>query len=60
MDETICCPYCGEEIDLVIDLGGGGSQEYIEDCAVCCKPIRIIVAVDEEGDLRAIPARLDE
>jgi hypothetical protein len=34
------CPYCGEPIDSYVDPGGGERQEYIEDCAVCCRPIR--------------------
>jgi hypothetical protein len=36
----ILCPYCGEPTDTFIDEGGGDVQEYIEDCAVCCRPIR--------------------
>jgi len=34
------CPYCGEPIESYVDPGGGEQQEYIEDCAVCCRPIR--------------------
>jgi hypothetical protein len=60
VDDLISCPYCGEECELFLDEGGGGSQDYIEDCQVCCKPMRITVAVDENGDLRAHAARLDE
>ena len=32
------CPYCGEVGEAVLDLSAG-DQTYIEDCAVCCKPI---------------------
>lgn len=32
------CPYCGEGVEAVLDLSGG-DQHYIEDCAVCCRPI---------------------
>ena len=60
MDQLISCPYCGEEIELFLDQGGGASQDYIEDCQVCCKPMRINVAVDGEGDLSAQASRLDE
>jgi hypothetical protein len=42
------CPYCGETIELVLDLSAGG-QEYIEDCEVCCRPITICVSVSTEG-----------
>ena len=32
------CPYCGAEVELLLDAGGGAEQEYIEDCEVCCRP----------------------
>lgn len=34
------CPYCWEEISILVDLTAGG-QSYIEDCEVCCQPITI-------------------
>lgn len=43
------CPYCGEPILLLIDHSAG-SQHYIEDCPVCCRPIQILVSVDVTGD----------
>jgi hypothetical protein len=49
----VTCPYCGEPIDTWPDPGGGERQEYIEDCSVCCRPIRFVAAYDEElGDYR--------
>lgn len=48
--ESVRCPYCGESIDLVID-DSVDQQNYIEDCHVCCRPINVSVAVDEEGAL---------
>ena len=38
---SLSCPYCGEPIEVYVDLGGGEQQEYIEDCSVCCRPIRL-------------------
>lgn len=35
---VIACPYCGEAFDTTADWSAG-SQEYTEDCAVCCRPI---------------------
>lgn len=32
------CPSCFEEIDTFPDPGGGEHQEYVEDCALCCRP----------------------
>lgn len=37
-DATFICDGCGEEIVVRIDLSGGGEQEYVEDCPVCCQP----------------------
>lgn len=47
MDEIehfFICPYCCEEISMLLDCSQGG-QSYIEDCEVCCKPIEIIFQV---------------
>ena len=43
------CPYCGELNELAVDPGGGSSQSYVEDCHVCCRPWRVTVAFDREG-----------
>ena len=37
---SVDCPYCGERISVTVDDGALG-QDYIEDCAVCCRPIEI-------------------
>ena len=42
----IQCPYCGESIEILVDDSAGG-QHYVEDCQVCCRPISITVAVDD-------------
>lgn len=41
------CPYCGEEIQLVIDCSVS-IQDYIEDCQVCCRPINIHLTIEDE------------
>jgi hypothetical protein len=45
----VTCPYCGEEIELAIDPGGGSVQEYVEDCEVCCRPLQLTVSWDAHG-----------
>lgn len=35
------CPYCFQKISMLLDLSEDGSQTYIEDCEVCCRPIQI-------------------
>ena len=36
------CPYCGEMIDILIDLSIE-TQEYTEDCSVCCRPMVVTI-----------------
>ncbi len=55
----IQCPYCGEQITLVIDCSAG-SQQYIEDCQVCCRPMIVRVTIDEEGYPQVEAHRDDE
>jgi len=43
------CPYCGERITIPLDPSGGRSQEYVEDCQVCCQPCHVHVSYDENG-----------
>lgn len=47
IEKTVFCPYCGEAINVLID-GSLTSQEYIEDCQVCCRPILFKVRVEAE------------
>ena len=48
----VICPYCGEANEVSVDPGGGATQEYVEDCQVCCRPWRIVVAFDGDGAAR--------
>lgn len=52
---TVNCPYCGELIELVLDLSVA-EQDYIEDCFVCCRPIQIHVEASD-GELNHIEVR---
>lgn len=45
----IACPYCGETIEIALD-GSVPEQQYTEDCQVCCRPIVMHVAVDDDGE----------
>ena len=49
-ERTISCPYCGESINVLIDVEDM-EQEYIEDCQVCCRPITFVVSSSINGDL---------
>lgn len=48
-EASYVCDACGEEIVVPLDLSAGSSQEYVEDCPVCCRPNVVHVEVDEDG-----------
>jgi len=47
-DFEILCPWCGEPIWIQIEVDVRG--ELIQDCEVCCQPIRLYVTRDGWGD----------
>ena len=44
-ERRIRCPFCGESMTVVVDVSAG-SQSYIEDCEICCRPMQISTQVD--------------
>ena len=48
--KQISCPYCGEP-SLVMIEAIGESQEYIEDCQVCCRPMVFLISEDDQGGI---------
>ena len=50
--ETITCPYCWEAIEIALDLSVE-SQQQVEDCSVCCRPI-VIRYSTAGGELTAL------
>lgn len=56
IETTVQCPYCWEEFSLLVDASVD-SQEYVEDCEVCCRPIDFVVEVDEQDQV-VVQARL--
>ena len=49
-EQFFICPHCGESISVLLDLSVL-SQEYIEDCEVCCRPIEIKYQVGEDDEV---------
>jgi transcription elongation factor Elf1 len=43
------CPWCGSPLVLQIDCTAG-DQRYVEDCAVCCQPFSVRVAISAGGE----------
>jgi transcription elongation factor Elf1 len=48
VEHSFDCPYCGEEITMVLDTSVP-RQTYVEDCEVCCHPIEISFTVEDES-----------
>jgi hypothetical protein len=51
-EASYICDACGEEIVIPLDPSAGASQEYVEDCPVCCRPNVIHVEFEELGESR--------
>ena len=46
-------------MEIFVDPAGGGFQEYVEDCSVCCRSSSVKVTVDKDGMSFAELAPLD-
>ena len=55
----IMCPYCGEFQQTDVDISGG-SQDYWQDCQICCCPILFEVSVDANHQCQVNVRRDDE
>ncbi len=47
-ESRVQCPYCFEWVDLELDPETRG--ELIHDCDVCCRPWRVVVHWNEDGN----------
>ena len=56
---VVDCPYCGEPFSTTLELTDG-SQAYIEDCPVCCRPIEFRLTVGLDGEGYQLEARRDD
>lgn len=45
-DVPLQCPYCGETINVIVDCSIE-QQEYVEDCQVCCQPIKLEIMIQK-------------
>ena len=57
--EPVDCPYCGEHFETEVDCYSG-SQDYIEDCPVCCRPIEFHLEVGLDDGLASLTTRRDD
>jgi len=52
VSESIQCPFCGQEFDLLIDTSVE-TQRFTTDCEVCCRPFEV-VAECEPGEILSL------
>ena len=50
MEYFFTCPYCWDEISMVLDTSVR-SQIYVEDCEVCCNPIEVRYVIEDDAVL---------
>jgi len=43
-----------------VDLGGGEQQDYIEDCSVCCRPIRLRASWRDDDNEYTVEASAED
>ena len=60
MEISVECPYCGEPLELYVDPSGGTTQKYVEDCAVCCQPMEVMVEIEGDEDYSVSVRRFDD
>ncbi|MGE0200685.1 MAG: CPXCG motif-containing cysteine-rich protein [Candidatus Melainabacteria bacterium] len=51
MDSVFTCAYCFESNSIFVDPDGGGTQQYVEDCQVCCRPNTLSIGWDDEREM---------
>ena len=56
-EQEVTCPFCAENFTLLVDPSVE-RQDYIEDCFVCCRPIRFDVSC-ADGAVLGITANRD-
>lgn len=59
-EHAVDCPCCGARFTALVDTTEAGS-EYIQDCEVCCRPLRFVLADEPvSGTLALTVAAEDE
>jgi hypothetical protein len=59
MNTGFQCAGCGEWNETSVDESAGGTQRYVEDCQICCKPNLLLVTRDVENGEFTIASELE-
>lgn len=54
VEQAVTCPSCWEQHSVTIDLTATEEPHFIEDCRVCCNPMRISFLIDAAGELQNV------
>lgn len=49
-ERVIDCPCCGARFTALVDPSEANC-EYIQDCEVCCRPLRFVLRGDADGEI---------
>lgn len=56
IESRYVCPHCAQASETAVDPSQGDSQRYVEDCQVCCRPLRLEVTVaGDDASIHAFP-----
>ncbi|MBT8131242.1 MAG: CPXCG motif-containing cysteine-rich protein [Gammaproteobacteria bacterium] len=55
VESDVTCPSCWEQHTVTIDLTES-DRHFIEDCHVCCNPMRIDFEIDADATLVSVSA----
>jgi len=50
---SLQCPHCGETFSIAFDVSEGSTQ-FTTDCEVCCRPMQVTLAVNDDGELESV------
>jgi len=56
---NVNCPYCGEAFETTADCSAG-SQQYVEDCPVCCRPVEFRLEIGLNQELVSLTTQRDD
>ncbi len=56
IETTFVCVFCFQVNNTLVDGSGGRTQEYTEDCQVCCRPNVLHVTVDSSLEEASVEA----
>jgi len=52
---VFACPVCGEPNKILPEPADGAQQEFVVDCWVCCRPLRVRLAFSGADDPAGAP-----